>query len=111
MRAFSLIAATLVLAACTTSTAYYDRKAYWTRPNGTLPELAQESEACYQSSLDQESPSALARPDSANPVLPRTTPPPKLWERSPREAGFERFDEQARYERCMRIRGWQPARY
>jgi len=26
-----------------------------------------------------------------------------------RQAGFERFDEQLRYERCMRVRGWRPA--
>ena len=43
-------------------------------------------------------------------MLPRTEPPPKLWERAPRDAGFERYDEQLRNERCMRVRGWEPAR-
>jgi hypothetical protein len=109
MRAISLIATTLVLAACTT--AYHDPKAYWGRPKATLPELAQESEACYRSSLDQEAPAAFPGSGPANPLLPRTQPPPKLWDRAPREAGFERFDEQARYERCMRVRGWQHSRY
>jgi hypothetical protein len=107
MRAITLIAATLVLAAC--ATPYKDPKAFWTRPDATLPELADESEACYRAALDAEAPSAF--PGSAGPLLlPRTQPPPKLWERAPREAGFERYEEQLRYERCMRVRGWRAQR-
>jgi hypothetical protein len=108
MRAMSLIAAILALAAC--ATPYRDPKAYWARPGGTLPELADESTACYRSALDPETPSAFPGTSPANPLLPRTSPPPKLWERAPRDADFERFDEQLRYERCMRVRGWQPGR-
>jgi hypothetical protein len=103
MRAIIIVATSIVLAGCSSS--------YWQRPGATLPELAQESEACFQSSLDQETPAAFPGSGPANPLLPRTQPPPKLWDRSPREAGFERFDEQARYERCMRVRGWQHSRY
>jgi hypothetical protein len=32
-----------------------------------------------------------------------------LWKRPPRQAAFERYDEQVRYERCMHERGWVPA--
>jgi hypothetical protein len=31
-----------------------------------------------------------------------------LWKRAPRQAALEHFDEQFRYERCMRQRGWVP---
>jgi hypothetical protein len=105
MRVIRLISLALVLTAC--ATPYWDPKAYWTRPAATLPVLAEESEACYRASLDPESPSAFPGSGSGSTLLPRTQPPPKLWERAPREAGFERFDEQLRYERCMRVRGWR----
>ena len=103
-----LIAAVVGLSAC--ATAYSDPKTYWTRPDATLPVLAEEADACYRAALDPESPSAFPGTGPANPMLPRTTPPPKLWERAPREASFERFEEQLKYERCMRIRGWEPRR-
>lgn len=108
MSTLRLICLALVLTAC--ATAYRDPKAYWTRPAATLPVLADESTACYRASLDEESPAAFPSPSSSPRLLPRTEPPPKLWEREPRQAGFERFDEQLRYERCMRVRGWQPTR-
>jgi len=108
MRLISLTAALIVLTAC--ATPYWDPKAYWTRPDATLPQLADESGACYRSSLDPDMPSAFPGTSPTNPLLPRSSPPPKLWERAPRDVTFERFDEQLRYERCMRIRGWKPAR-
>jgi hypothetical protein len=83
---------------------------YWTRPGTSLPELASESHACYQASLDSDAPSSLLGPSGRPRLLPRSTPPPMLWKRAPRDAGFERFDEQLRYERCMRALGWAPAR-
>jgi hypothetical protein len=106
MRIIKLVAMTLILAAC--ATPYWDPKAYWTRPDATLPVLAEESGSCYRASLEPESPSAFpATGATPSTLLPRSTPPPKLWERAPREAGFEHFDEQLRYERCMRVRGWR----
>ena len=108
MRAIKLITVALVLTAC--ATPYRDPKAYWTRPSATLPVLASESEECYRASIDSEAPSALPSFGPGSGLLPRTQPPPKLWEREPRNANFERFDEQLRYERCMRERGWRPAR-
>jgi hypothetical protein len=108
MKAMKVIALTLALGAC--ATPYTAAKAYWTRPSGTLPQLADESEACYRASLDTDAPSAFPSDSTSPRLLPRTEPPPKLWEREPRTAGFERFDEQLRYERCMRVRGWRPGR-
>jgi len=108
MRAISLISIALVLTAC--ATPYRDPKAYWTRPDATLPVLAEESESCYRVSLDAETPAAFPSGSAGPRLLPRTEPPPTLWQREPRQAGFERFDEQLRYERCMRVRGWRPAR-
>ena len=108
MRVISLTALTLLVAAC--ATPYHDPKAFWTRPDATLPQLADESQACYRASLDADAPSAFATSGSGPRLLPRTEPPPKLWEREPRQAGFERYEEQLRYERCMRVRGWRPAR-
>ena len=108
MRLTTLISVTLVLAAC--ATPYHDPRAYWTRPDATLPVLAEEADACYRAALDVEAPAAFPSAESGPRLLPRTEPPPKLWERSPREAGFERYDEQLRYERCMRVRGWRPGR-
>jgi hypothetical protein len=84
--------------------------AYWERPGASLPDLASESEACYQTAIAEESPAAFATNVGRPRLLPRTEPPPKLWKRAPREAALERFDEQLRYERCMRQRGWQPVR-
>jgi hypothetical protein len=91
-----------LLAGCT--------NAYWSRPGSTLPVLASESDTCYRASLDVDAPSALPGPAGRPRLLPRSTPPPKLWQRAPREAAFERYDEQLRYERCMVSRGWEPAR-
>jgi hypothetical protein len=108
MRTIKLIAIALVLTAC--ATAYRDPKAYWTRPDASLPVLADESTACYRAALEGESPAAFATSPAGPRLLPRTEPPPKLWEREPRQAGFEHFEEQLRYERCMRVRGWHPAR-
>lgn len=102
MHLISLLAATVVLAGCTT--------AYWGRPNASLPVLAEESEACYHTALAEDSPSASPRPDASGALLPSSEPPPKLWTRTPREAGFLRFDEQLRYERCMTARGWEARR-
>jgi hypothetical protein len=84
--------------------------AYWDRPGSNLSQLASESEACYRGAVGEESPSASPASESASAVrlLPRSDPPPALWKRAPRQAGFERFDEQLRYERCMRERGWVP---
>jgi hypothetical protein len=84
--------------------------AYWDRPGATLSQVAGESRACYQAAVDDESPAAFARDTGSGPrLLPRSEPPPQLWKRAPRDAAFERFDEQLRYERCMRERGWVPA--
>jgi len=84
--------------------------AYWDRPGAGLSDVASESEACYQTAILDESPAALATNVGRPPLLPRTEPPPKLWKRAPREAGLEHFDEQLRYERCMRQRGWRAVR-
>jgi hypothetical protein len=82
---------------------------YWDRPGATLSQVASESETCYRASLDEESPSAFAGSGDSGPrLLPRSEPPPALWKRAPRQAAFEHFDEQMRYERCMRGRGWVP---
>ena len=92
----------LMLSGCTT--------AYWDRPGAQLPDLASESEACYQAALDPETPAAFPARGATERLLPRTEPPPALWKRPPREAALEYFDEQLRYERCMRALGWQPVR-
>jgi hypothetical protein len=89
-------------AACTTTTAY------WDRPGATLPQLVSEANGCYRDALGEESPSALPAAGTGPRLLPRSEPPPALWKRAPRQAGLERFDEQLRYERCMRARGWLP---
>jgi len=108
MRFISLLAAIVVVTACAGPN--WDPKAYWTRPAAMLPDLAQESDACYRAALDPDMPAAFPGTSPRNSILPRTTPPPKLWERAPREVAFERFDEQLKYERCMRVRGWEPTR-
>jgi hypothetical protein len=84
--------------------------AYWTRPGASLPELASESHGCYQASVGFDAPSALPGPSGGPRLLPRSTPPPKLWKRAPEQAAFERLDEQLHYQRCMAARGWTPAR-
>jgi hypothetical protein len=99
----ALVALVLVLSGCTT--------AYWTRPGAKLDDLASESQACYVAAVDGEYPAAFpAAGNTGGRLLPPTEPPPQLWNRSPRQAGFERFDEQLRYERCMRQRGWSATR-
>jgi len=108
MRTITLLAVIAAVTAC--ASPYWDARAYWTRPDATLPELAHESDACYRASLDPDMPAAFPGTGKANPILPRTVPPPKLWQRAPHEVALERFDEQLRYERCMRVRGWRPAR-
>ena len=104
MRTIILTVLAGLIAGCTTTTAYCDR------PGDTLPQVASESATCYRTSLDEDSPSALPGPDSSVRLLPRSEPPPALWTRAPRQAAFEHFDEQLRYERCMRLRGWVPVR-
>jgi hypothetical protein len=94
--------AALALTGCTT--------AYWDRPGARLPDLASEAEGCYQAAIEPESPAALAVATGRPRLLPRTEPPPTLWKRPPRETTLERFDEQLRYERCMRALGWRPVR-
>ena len=84
--------------------------AYWDRPGATPPVLAEEAEACYKAAVDAESPAALAVVRDGLPLLPRTEPPPKLWARAPNQAALEHVDQQLRYERCMRARGWHVAR-
>jgi hypothetical protein len=102
MRSLVLTLLVGLTAACTTTTAY------WTRPGATLPQVVQESGECYRSSLAEESPSALpsSSPSPGPRLLPRSEPPPALWRRAPSQAGLERFDEQLRYEACMRALGW-----
>lgn len=107
--ALALTAVALLLGGCTMA-AYRDARAYWTRPGATLPDLASESETCYRAAVTVETPAALSVSEGAPRLLPRSEPPPALWQRPPREAGFEHFDQQLRYERCMRRLGWQPAR-
>lgn len=97
-----------LLAGCAGKPAYLN--AYWSRPGGSLQVLASESDTCYQAALDFEAPSALPGPTGGPRLLPRSTPPPRLWARAPRNAGFERFDEQLKYERCMQARGWEAAK-
>jgi hypothetical protein len=109
MRVIALLLLTLAATGCT-ATAYWDPKSYWSRPGARLPELADETGACYQAAVEAESPAALAVATNGPRLLPRTEPPPKVWERAPHQVGLERFEERARYGRCMRARGWQPAK-
>lgn len=109
LSALALTALILVLGGCSST--------YWTRPGAKLEDLAHEADACYKAAVEAvegESPSALpgaaASGSTRARLLPPTEPPPKLWARSPREASFARFDEQLRYERCMRQRGWSTTR-
>ena len=119
----ALTAVVLVLSGCSTAanlttlnlTNTYNT--YWTRPGASLQEVADESRACYVAAVqavEGEYPSAFPAAGDPGPrggrLQPPTEPPPKLWARSPREAGFARFDEQLRYERCMRQRGWSATR-
>jgi hypothetical protein len=116
----ALTAVVLVLGGCSTAanvTTLNLTNAYWTRPSASLQEVADESRACYVAAVqavEGEYPSAFPAAGVPGPrggrLLPPTEPPPKLWARSPREAGFARFDEQLRYERCMRQRGWSATR-
>ena len=115
MRVMGLLVAVATLAGC--SAAAWDRsgqvlpaRAYWGRPGATLPVLADESQACYHAAIGDDAPAALPGPGPGRQLLPRTEPPPKLWERAPRKAGFEHVDEELRYDRCMKARGWQARR-
>ena len=98
MRATILTVLVGLLAGCT--------NAYWDRPGATLPVLARESGGCYRDAVDMEAPAAWPGPSGGPQLLPRSTPPPKLWARAPRDAALEHFGEQMRYERCMVARGW-----
>jgi hypothetical protein len=117
LSSLAVAALILIFAGCTTTTSY------WSRPGAELQDLASESHSCYAAAVGADSPSASpALRAEQNPaastapvprggrLLPSTEPPPKLWARAPRDAGFERFDEQQRYERCMQQRGWRPTR-
>jgi len=104
MRTMILTVLAGLLAGCATTTAY------WDRPGATLSQVAGESATCYRASLDEDSPSAFPGAGSSVRLLPRSEPPPALWTRAPRQAAFEHFDEQQRYDRCMRLRGWVPVR-
>jgi hypothetical protein len=97
MRLLRLLLAVLAATGCT--------NAYWDRPGARLPDLAAESKACYQTAVD--APAARAVAPGEPRLLARTEPPPRLWERPPQQAALEHFDEQLRYERCMRARGWR----
>ena len=106
--ALALSGLALLLGACSTTCC---GRAYWTRPDADLSELASESQACYAAAIDGTYPAAF--PSAGNTggrLLPPTEPPPQLWNRSPRQAGFERFDEQLHYERCMQQHGWSATR-
>ncbi|HEV8473368.1 MAG TPA: hypothetical protein VGR82_11390 [Methylomirabilota bacterium] len=96
----------LLLAACATPM-------YWTKPGATRTVLVDDTEACYRIALlSTDSPSALAREAGSTSGLrmPLSAPPPELWNRAPREVGFERFDERLRYEKCMTDLGYRPTR-
>jgi|SRR5215475_11331927 len=109
MRLIVLTVLAGLTAGCASTTTGYTT-AYWDRPGSNLSQLASESEACYRAASADDSPSALPASDPAlsGRLLPRSEPPPALWKRAPRQASFERFDEQLRYERCMREHGWVP---
>jgi hypothetical protein len=109
LSSLALAALILMFTGCTSTT-------YWSRPGAKLDDLADESHACYAAAVGGDNQPAAFAAESRPPLprggrlLPPTEPPPKLWARAPREAGFERFDEQLRYERCMERRGWRPTR-
>jgi hypothetical protein len=102
MRTLVLIALAGLCTSCTST--------YWARPGASLAELASESDACYAAAIDIDAPAALPGPSGGPRLLPRSTPPPRLWARAPRQAAFEHFHEQLAYDRCMRVQGWEPAR-
>ena len=85
-------------------------QSYWARGGATRAELVNDTTACYRASLDDEYPSALPGAAPRSQLLPRSEPPPRVWTLSPRESGLGRFDEQLRYEQCMRDRGWVATR-
>jgi hypothetical protein len=106
MKTLATIILVLLLAACATPP-------YWTKPGVTRPVLADDTTACYWAALGStESPSALSRPTGSTSTsgLPLSVPPPELWNRAPREVGFERFDERLRYEKCMADLGYRTTR-
>lgn len=83
---------------------------FWTRPDTPLPALARDAEGCYRSAVAVEAAALPAPAATRGPLLPRTEPPPAVWQRAPANAGFTRFDEQLRYEACMTARGYRTAR-
>jgi hypothetical protein len=106
MRTLTLCLLIAALASCTTTSG----DPYWHRPGASLPQLAHEAGRCYEAAVKEDAPAALAVAHGSMPLLPRTEPPPALWKRPPRDVALERFDEQLRYERCMRALGWRPVK-
>jgi hypothetical protein len=107
MKVIAPVLAALLLAACATP-------AFWTKSGASRGTLADDTERCYKEALSDAYPSASPRTDSSSTApglaTPRTTPPPQLWTRAPRDIGFEHFDERLRYERCMAVQGYQATR-
>jgi hypothetical protein len=102
MRVPILLLAALTVAGCTT--------AFWDRPGATRLTRAQDTEECYRRALDTRFPAALPGPVAGGPGVPADQPPPALWQRSPAEAGFVTFDQEQRYEQCMRELGYHSTR-
>lgn len=103
MRAWLVLLSLATLAAgCTT--------AFWDRPGATRLTLAEDTEGCYRRAVDAQWPAALPGGRVGQPGVRADQPPPALWRRSPDQAGFGTFDEQQRYERCMRELGYRSTR-
>ena len=103
MRAWRLLVPLAALAAgCTT--------AFWDRPGATRLTLAEDTQAGYRGAADASWPAALPGGRAGQPGVRVDQPPPALWRRAPNEAGFVTFDEQKRYERCMRELGYRSTR-
>ena len=94
--------AAVAVAGCTT--------AFWDRPGATRSSLADDTETCYRRAVDMPSPAALPGGMGPGPRIPPDQPPPALWRRSPGEAGFVTFDQEQRFERCMRELGYRSTR-
>jgi len=81
---------------------------FWDRPGATRLTLADDTERCYRRAVDVPFPAALPRVQTSG--VPADRPPPALWRRSPGEAGFATFDQEQRFERCMREGGYRSTR-
>jgi hypothetical protein len=101
-RAVLVMVVSLAAGACTT--------AFWARPGATRLELAQDTEACYRRAIEMPSPAAPPEMTAPAPGVTVDPPPPILWRRSPPEAAFVTFDQEQRYARCMRERGYRATR-